>query len=183
MDQHPSRGGINVLKLLPVTRCYKNWDRLRRYGTFLLDVDAYETPQNRLIKVLLNISASAQIPHADRTRCYYHIPDSRRSQPMGSDNSNKQIQFSIDAYVACISFHRPFKHIWHGSRENGEKYPSNCRRWLSSSSQDFSTASALNGREPALAERKFPCSSNLIVLCVQTNPTKRRRFRSSKFGF
>lgn len=136
-----------------------------------------------LLKVPLNISVAAQIPHTDRTRCHYHVLDTRVSQPMRIDNSNKQIQFSTETYMVCTLFHRPFKHIWHGSRENGEKYPSNCRRWLSRSSQDFSTASALNGREPALAERKFPCSSSLIVLCVQTNPTRRRRIRSSKFGF
>lgn len=85
--------------------------------------------------------------------------------------------------TAFVIFHRPFKHIWHGSRENGNKYPTNCRSWLSSSSGDFSTASALNGREPALAEQEFPCSSDLIVLCVRINPVRRRRFRSShKFG-
>ncbi|KAJ7389016.1 Collagenase NC10 and Endostatin [Desmophyllum pertusum] len=73
----------------------------------------------------------------------------------------------------------PFKHIWHGSRENGIKYPSNCRSWLSSSRKDSSTASALNGRESALFEREFPCNSDFIVLCVHINPTRRRRFRSS----
>lgn len=72
----------------------------------------------------------------------------------------------------------PFKHIWHGSHQNGEKYRKNCRSWLSNSSQDFSTAAALNGRSPVLEEREFPCSSNLIVLCVRVNPTMRRRLRS-----
>lgn len=49
---------------------------------------------------------------------------------------------------------------------------------MSSRSKDSSTASALNGRELALAEREFPCSSNLVVLCVHINPTLRRRYRS-----
>ena len=89
------------------------------------------------------------------------------------------IEYSTHMALALVMFHRPFKHIWHGSRENGNKYPTNCRSWLSSSSDDFSTASALNGREPALAEQEFPCSSELIVLCVQINPVRRRRFRSS----
>lgn len=89
------------------------------------------------------------------------------------------IKYSAHIGFALVIFHRPFKHIWHGSLENGNKHPSNCRSWLSNRSQDFSTASALNGREPALAEQRFPCSSKLIVLCVQINPAKRRRFRSS----
>lgn len=72
----------------------------------------------------------------------------------------------------------PLKHIWHGSRKDGHKYPLNCRRWMSSRSRDSSTASALNGRELALAEREFPCSSDLVVLCVHINPTLRHRYRS-----
>lgn len=78
--------------------------------------------------------------------------------------------------LCCCNFHlRPFKHIWHGSRQYGERHPKNCRSWLSESSEQFSTATALNGRSPTLDEREFPCSSSLIVLCVQVNPTQRRR--------
>ena len=105
------------------------------------------------------------------------FPRQLSSQPMRI--VKLPIEYGRDIALALVMFHRPFKHIWHGSRENGNKYPTNCRSWLSSSSQDFSTASALNGRELALAEQELPCSSNLIVLCVQINPARRRRFRSS----
>lgn len=74
----------------------------------------------------------------------------------------------------------PFKHIWHGSKQDGNKHDRmNCRSWLSRSSKDVSTATALNGRVSALDQEEFPCSSNLIVLCVQVNPN-RRRYRSTK---
>ena len=50
---------------------------------------------------------------------------------------------------------------------------------MSNSSKDLSSASALNGRAPALDEQEFPCNSKLIVLCVRINPTLRRRFRAT----
>ena len=50
---------------------------------------------------------------------------------------------------------------------------------MSNSSKDLSSASALNGRTPALDEQEFPCNSKLIVLCVRINPTLRRRFRAA----
>lgn len=125
-------------------------------------------------------ASSSSGPQASRSLTSLTFPrqPSSHAQPMRIVKLT--IEYSTDIASALVMFHRPFKHIWHGSRENGNKYPANCRSWLSNRSQDLSTASALNGREPALAEREFPCSSNLIVLCVQINPIRRRRFRSSK---
>lgn len=125
---------------------------------------------------------------------YTIVPIRNRNLPVGnlqgdqlfpSWNSIFTKRYAFNPAIPIYSFNGtdvlkssvwPFKHIWHGSKENGNKRDrKNCRSWLSRSSQDFSTATALNGRVPALDQEEFPCSSNLIVLCVEVNPRRRRK--------